>query len=135
MRWTIEKLRPELRAQVEGKLSAISKKRNKYNAIPTEINGLKFGSKHEASCYCVLENAQKLGYISGLRTQVKFSLFDPGGHCRGEHIGTYKADFVFIEGGGTVVADAKSEATKKRRDWPRTKALMLACHEIHVREL
>ena len=112
-----------------------AKPRNKFNAVATEIDGIKFGSQHEARCYSNLKIREKSGEIVDLRTQVKFALFDPGSNCYGEWVGSYRADFVWRVGDKIVVADAKSEATRKLRDWPRTKSLMKMCWGIEVVEL
>lgn len=107
----------------------------KYRNKPVVEKGVKFDSKHEYKCYRDLQLRELAGEIEGLRCQVKFSLFDAGGHCRGEHIATYRADFVYREKGVLKVADAKSEKTRRLRDWPRTKALLKACHGYEVVEL
>lgn len=132
---SIDQLPPKLREQVQEKLAGREPKKNKYNAKPQEIGGIKFASKLEAAEYQKLALREKAGEISGLRAHVKFALFDPGEGCRGEHWFTYIADFVFRENGKLVVADAKSAATRARRDWPRTKKAMLACHNHDVVEL
>ncbi|OGT57544.1 MAG: hypothetical protein A3E01_08380 [Gammaproteobacteria bacterium RIFCSPHIGHO2_12_FULL_63_22] len=108
---------------------------NKYNA--TRIRGSHniFGSKHEYHCYREAKLRERAGEIKDLRVHVKFSLFDPGGTCKGEHIGTYTSDLVWKEQGKLVVADAKSPATRSRRDWARTKKILRACHGIEVLEL
>lgn len=148
---SIADLNPKVRAQAAMKLadqaaSKISGIRvvhpigppapgNKFHAKAVTADGKKFGSKKEFRCYRELELRQAAGEISDLRCQVKFSLFAAGGECPGEHIGTYSCDFVWKEQGRRVVADAKSEATRRLRDWPRTKALMRMCHNIEVIEL
>ena len=157
LRWNLEDLVvPELRKQVIRKLAEAypskprtvrqlgndelptvqrSKPRNKFNAVPREIDGIKFDSQREARLYLECKARQQAGEITGLRTHVRFSLFDPGGKCRGEHIGTYRCDFLWFEGAQMIVADAKSEPTRKQRDWPRTKSLMKMCWGIEVKEL
>jgi hypothetical protein len=160
MRFTLEHLNPRMREQAEAKLRLTDLKprtvvlcpddtepappqvharkqasKNKYRAIRVDIKGHRFDSRHEYEQYLKLKAREGAGEIEGLRTQVKFSLFDAGGTCRGEHIGTYRADFVYREAGELRVADAKSKHTKRLRDWPRTKALMRACHGIEVIEL
>ena len=157
-RWKLEDIaNPELRMQLARKIAEAypgsartvrnfrideqmptqprAKPRNKFNAIATEIDGIKFGSQHEARCYADLKIREKAGEISELRAQVKFALFDPGSNCYGEWVGTYRADFVWKSGEKVVVADAKSKATRKLRDWPRTKSLMKMCWGIEVVEL
>lgn len=159
MRFTLEQLNPRMREQAErqlglkgrardvvlcpddpepGEPATLERKRtslNKYRAMRVDAKGQRFDSKQEYQQYLKLLAREKAGEIEDLRRQVKFSLFDAGGNCRGEHIGTYRADFVYRERGELRVADAKSKFTKRLRDWPRTKALMKACHGIEVIEL
>lgn len=112
-------------------------KRSKHGAVKTAIDGERFDSKLEARIWASLKLREKTGSIKGLRRQVRFSLFAHGG----EHIGTWRADFVWLEPSvGTdawqrIVADAKSTHTLKLPGWNRTKAIMLACHGIEVMEL
>lgn len=118
-------------------------KPSKHRAIKTEVAGEKFDSKLEARVYQELKLREVAGEIRNLRRQVKFSLFANGGY----HLGTYKADAEFEElyvdhnkGGEVhrwirVVADVKSQHTRKLPGWGRTKKLMQACHNIIVREL
>lgn len=146
LHFTLETLPVHLREQAARKIAGAGGGRAKQAETPTEratkykakrlrANGLLFDSKYEYRKYLECVAREAAGEIAGLRCQVRFSLFDPGENCRGEHIGTYRADFVFREKGKLVVADAKSEYTRKLRDWARTKKLMRACHGIEVREL
>ena len=147
-RWLLEELPAHARRQAEEQLGMIPRvsvrnikikddpepSKNKYFARKVSADGISFDSKKECRCYLLLKARQEKGEIEGLRVQVKFSLFDPGGNCRGEHIGTYRCDYVWKENGQLKVGDAKSEKTRRLRDWPRTKALMRACHGIEVIE-
>lgn len=108
---------------------------NKFYAEAVSRDGKRFGSKKEYREYLKLVARQDAGEIEDLRVQVKFGLFDPGEHCRGEHWCTYAADFVYREKGKLVVADAKSEHTRRLREWPRVKKMMRACHGHEVIEL
>jgi len=111
------------------------KARNKYRAIRVDAQGGRFDSRREYMEYLKLKAREDAGEITELRRQVKFALFDPGDMCRGEYIGTFRADFVYRERGELRVADAKSKFTKRLRDWARTKKLMRACHGHEVIEL
>ena len=110
-------------------------KETKHKAVRVVVDGMKFASKLEGSEWLKLKLRQKAGEIRNLRRQVRFSLFTNGG----EHIGTYAADMVFEElqegAWKRVVADVKSAHTRKLPGWARTKKMMLACHNISVREL
>jgi hypothetical protein len=156
MRFTsLAELPAQHRRQVEEKLALLPRARvtthatgrprttgNKYHAQVVEADGVRFASKKEMRCYLIQKAREEKGEIQDLRVHVKFSLFDPGlaelhraGSCPGEHIGTYTCDFTWRENGRLVVADAKSEKTRRLREWPRTKALLKACHGHEVREL
>ena len=50
-------------------------KRSKYGAIKTEVDGIKFDSKHEASRYKELRLLEQAGEITNLRLQVPYILF------------------------------------------------------------
>lgn len=111
-------------------------KPTKHKSVSTVVDGMRFASQLEELIWRELQLRQKAGEIVGLRRQVPFSLFAGGG----EHIGVYRADFVFDEKGQDgafkrVIADAKSEHTRTLAAWRRTLKLMMACHGIAVREL
>lgn len=62
------------------------KKRSKYNAVLTKVDGITFDSKREAEYYSELKLRQKAGEILGFSRQDQFVLDDAGT--------TYRADFV-----------------------------------------
>ena len=49
-----------------------AKKKSKYFAVKTEVDGIVFDSKLEAARYKILKKRQDGGEISDLETQVKF---------------------------------------------------------------
>ena len=108
---------------------------SKHKAVPRVVDGVRFASGLEARVWGEYRLLEKAGKIRNLRRQVRFSLFAN----QGEHIGVYTADMVFdeLQGGvwKRVVGDVKSEHTRKFPAWARTKKLMLACHNVSVREL
>lgn len=85
---------------------------NKYKAVRTIIDGVKFHSKREAEDWCDLKQRERAGEITNLRRQVAFELFahTPAGPVK---ICTYVADFVFFdrEKDREVVADSKGVST------------------------
>lgn len=90
---------------------------SKYQNKKTEIDGIKFDSKKEASRYCELRFLVKAGAIKDLELQPKFVLLEPfennGKKYRGVN---YFADFRYIDierGGIEVVEDVKSVFTAK----------------------
>jgi len=111
---------------------------NKYGAKKTEIDGLRFDSKHEAMRYVELKYAEKIGAISDLRTQVAFELIPSQKGKDGkvaERAVRYIADFTYTdENGNFVVEDAKSPAT--RTDVYKIKRkLMLYMKGLEVKEV
>jgi len=121
---TGQKLPEELRRN--DALDAVQR-RNKYGNQPTEVNGKKFDSKHEADVYEELRLECLADEHVGLGCQVAFYL--PGGI-------KYIADFVTLEDDGTfTVYDAKSEATRKDKTYRLKKRQMKKCLGIEIREV
>lgn len=86
------------------------KKKNKYSAKKTEIDGIIFHSKLEAKHYQILKLRQQIGEIRDLKLQVKFPL-----DVNESKICTYIADFTFYEDNKFIVADAKGVITESFR--------------------
>jgi len=82
------------------------RKLNKYKAIKTVVDGIKFDSKKEARRYCQLKLLVEAGKISELRLQPRFDLIVEGSKC-----GFYKADFEYVEGGKRIIEDVKGVLT------------------------
>ena len=128
---TGQKLPEELRRNdaLDARLYAaqVVQRRNKYGNQPTEVNGKKFDSKHEADVYEELRLECLADEHVGLGCQVAFYL--PGGV-------KYIADFVTLEDDGTfTVYDAKSEATRKDKTYRLKKRQMKKCLGIEIREV
>lgn len=128
---TGQKLPEELRRNdaLDARLYAAQavQRRNKYGNQPTEVNGKKFDSKHEADVYEELRLECLADEHVGLGCQVAFYL--PGGV-------KYIADFVTLEDDGTfTVYDAKSEATRKDKTYRLKKRQMKKCLGIEIREV
>ncbi len=89
-------------------------KKNKYNAIKTTIDGIKFDSKKESKRYLELKGLQDLGEIEQLEMQPKFLLQD-GFRRNGKAIReiNYIADFIYtdVSSGEVVVEDVKGVQT------------------------
>lgn len=99
----------------------------KYGNQPTEYDGKRFDSKHEAREYDALRLRGLAGEIKGLATQVPFYL--PGGV-------KYIADFVTLNNDGTyTVYDAKSEATRKDKTYRLKRRQMKECLGIKIQEV
>jgi hypothetical protein len=113
------------------------KKKHKYAAEPTEVDGIKFPSKHEAKAYLKLASLEKVGAIRDLQVnaalrgpeKIRYKLrFDD--HAK-EH---YEPDFVFFDNSieREVVADAKGFRTET---YKKKKRLMKSIHGIEILEL
>ena len=87
-------------------------KRSKYNAKKRKKDGLTFDSTAEMRRWTQLKKKEEAGEISNLRTQVEFVLI-PSQQVRfgdvliSERRCSYIADFVYSDGGLTVVEDVK----------------------------
>lgn len=86
---------------------------NKFGAKKITVGGRTFDSKKEARRAETLELQQQYGIIQGLEYQKTFELQEAYTNNKGEHIRaiTYKADFVYIQDGKTIVEDCKGFRT------------------------
>jgi len=104
--------------------------RAKYRNKKTEISGVKFDSKAEASRWVQLSRMQEAGLISNLRRQVPFELIPKQ---KNERSVKYISDFVYVDANGfTVVEDVKSPASITK-DFVIKRKLMLFVHGISVK--
>lgn len=113
------------------------KRGNKYHAKKTRLDGQTFDSGKEAKRYAELKILERRGDITDLRTQVKFELIPKQAKPSGgfERAVSFTADFQYRSEGMLVVEDAKSEATRKARDFPIRRKLLLLVHGIELREV
>lgn len=97
------------------------KAKNKLNAEPVEIDGIRFASKREAERWIYLREREKAGEISHLERQPVFKLMAHGGrpvlskskrYPNGRQI-KYIADFAYFDGEKRVVEDSKGFRTKE----------------------
>lgn len=123
-------------------------KRNKYQNIKTNVNGIEFDSRKEARRYQELLLLQRAGVILNLEMQVQFELVPAqyevvkrygknGQELKPqtrmvERAVNYIADFVYEENGKKVVEDTKGVKTK---DYIIKRKLMLYTHGIRVKEV
>lgn len=71
-----------------------SKKKSKYNALKTTVDGILFDSQKEANRYCELKLLLRANKIQNLLRQVKFKLIPKSSTERAVN---YIADFVYTE--------------------------------------
>lgn len=124
---------------------------NKYLNKKTEVDGVTFDSKKEASYWLYLRQLEKNGEISNLRRQVSFEVIPAVYGERVVRLKTkekresyciqraafYVADFVYVETatGRQVVVDVKSPITRKNAEYRLKKKMMLAFNGIEVTEI
>ena len=102
------------------------RKRNKYHAVTTYVDNIRFASKKEANRYKELSLLLRLGKIKDLQLQVKFPL-----SINGIKICDYIADFVYEDNGIKVVEDTKGVRTHV---YLLKKKLMRAIYGITITE-
>ena len=108
--------------------------KTKYRNKKTVVNGISFDSRKEAKRYQELLLLEKAGAITDLQMQVKYVLI-PSQRINGrvvERECAYKADFVYLENGETIVEDTKGFRTK---DYIIKRKLMLHVHGIKIKEV
>jgi len=110
----------------------LGKKRNKYGAIKTMVDGVTFDSKAEAARYGVLKALQKGNLISGLELQPKYRI-----EFGGVKICAIIPDFRYHDNrtGEMVVEDVKSPATAKNRAYRIKVKLLKAFYKIDITEI
>lgn len=107
-----------------------TKKRSKYRAVKTVVDGIKFDSKHEAKVYSDLKILSYAGVVGGFNIHTPFRI-----EWDGELICKYVADFVVhYPDGKTEVWDAKSEKTRKLPVYRLKKKLMKIVNKIDIVE-
>jgi hypothetical protein len=86
---------------------------NKYRAIKTTVDGIRFDSKGEARRYGELRLMERAGVISKLTLQPRFLLQEAFTDSEGKRHRKieYVADFEYMEDGRDVVEDFKGVET------------------------
>lgn len=96
------------------------RRRNKYGAKKTIVDGIAFASKREAAEYMGLKMQQAAGVIYDLLVHPVFPLV-----VNGTKIGRYTADFRYKSDGDEVVVEVKGFVT---RDYSLRKRLFKALY-------
>lgn len=107
-----------------------AKRRNKFGATRTVVDGITFDSKREAARWAELRTMERAGLITALERQVKFPIA-----VNGILVCSYIADFRYRESGRIVVEDVKSAITRKQADYRLKSKLMRAVHGIEIHEV
>ena len=101
-------------------------KPSKYRNVRTIVDGITFASKKEAKRYVELKLLVKLKAIFNLDLQPRYPLT-----VNGLNIGTYVADFHYVQNGVGVVEDVKGVRTSTYRLKAK---LMKALYGITIKE-
>jgi hypothetical protein len=99
----------------------------KFKNVPVVHEGERFDSRRELKYFLDFQLRQKAGEISFLKRQPKFPL-----EINGVKIGTYIADFEFVDKGRRRVIDVKSPVTAKLPLFKLKQKLVRAIHGIDV---
>lgn len=113
-------------------------KRNKFNAVKIEKDGVKFDSVKEYKRYIELTALMQRGEIQDLKCQVKFELAPKvkiAGEKRAKPALRYFADFTYLGNGKLIVEDVKSAVTRKLPSYRNKKHLMKSVHDIDISEV
>jgi hypothetical protein len=118
------------RMRKPGEAVTLPPARGKYNNRKVLVDGMRFDSVGEYEHWLVLKDREAAGEISDLRRQVVYELA-PAVVIDGKRKPrmTYKADYVYVEGGREVVADWKGVIT---RDFRVRQHLMMERHGIDI---
>lgn len=102
-------------------------KRNKYGAVPTMVDNVRFASKKEAKRYQDLKILLRGNAIKDLLLQPKFLLA-----VDGIQICSYVGDFQYTECNEVIIEDCKGFRTPV---YKLKKKLMKAIYGIEIREV
>lgn len=84
------------------------KRRTKYAAVRTTVDGITFASKREAARYGELKLLERAGAIQNLRLQPRYVL-----HAgNGVKVCEYVADYEYLENGVLITEDCKGFRTE-----------------------
>ena len=115
---------------------------NKFGAVPTTVDAIRFASKKESRRYLDLKLMEKAGLIRDLECQPKFPIHTLPQSCWGNaaavpvRVATYIADFSYydVESHRVVVEDVKSKATRTAV-YRLKKKLIEVEHDITITEV
>jgi Protein of unknown function (DUF1064) len=84
----------------------VPRRRNKYGAVPTIVDGIRFASKLEAARYAQLRQMQSVGLIRNLELQPRFPCV-----VNSVKVCDYVADFAYFRDNTRVIEDVKGVQT------------------------
>lgn len=111
----------------------LAKKPSKYRNVRTMVDGIGFPSKREANRWKELRLLEADGQIEGLLRQPRYELV-----VSNVRVGTYVADFVYVENNQPVIEDVKGFRDRRRPAYQLfllKAALVKAIYGIEVRQV
>ncbi|MCF0225217.1 MAG: DUF1064 domain-containing protein [Fibrobacter sp.] len=122
------------------------KRRQKYNARRTTLQGITFDSKKEAQRYIYLRELEQQGIINNLHRQVTYTLLPAITQTTTQQLKTktrtttrtiqraitYRADFVYCKDGRIVTEDVKASPKMIPADFKLKQKLFFARHRYHI---
>lgn len=102
--------------------------KNKYRAIPTVIDGIRFASRSEGARYVELKVLERAGKIAALELQPRYEI-DVNGH----KICAYVGDFRYLDGGKHGKLTVEDRKGFKTPVFKLKAKLMRAVYGIDVR--
>lgn len=113
----VKEQRQPMRAGVPGAVAGgapTAAKRQKYGAVPTVVDGIRFDSKKEAARWVELKQLEQAGQIQALQRQPEFPLcmWRPD-HSDIRPVAVYRADFAYtdLRTNTQVIEDVKGMKT------------------------
>lgn len=103
-------LTPDLAAR----LGVAPERANKYGAVSTTVDGVRFDSLAEAERYGELRWLEQAGQIACLAVHPRYEIVAASAAGKAVH---YEADFSYTEGGREVVEDVKGGAATQTAVW------------------
>lgn len=117
-------------AEYQAIVARTTPKRNKFGAVKTTVDGIRFDSKREAARWQALKLLERADLVRNLRRQVRFPLV-----VHGALIATWIADFVYDERRGELWATVREDCKGFRtRDYRLKKKLVRALYGWEIRE-
>lgn len=102
--------RCEKENRMKGHLFAVLRRRSKYGAVPTEVDGIRFASKAEGRRYTELKLMERAGVIRGLKLQPRYELYAANLDAPDKPVAVcvYVADYEFWERVDGRAGDART---------------------------
>lgn len=126
-----------------------SKGKTKYRNTKVEYDGLKFDSKKEMQRYIILKEAQELGIISNLKTQVRYELVPAVKETYIKHLKTkdkecvrtvqlpitYTCDFEYTKNGEVIIEDVKASPKMLPKEFVLKEKMMFALKNLKIKKV